>query len=170
MVPAEDPKVEHIGTKQCLVDWLYNESMFFKSNGRSLDGVLQYLLNWFGKSKPYCSLDINPILQSNKSSNFTNIRKISPNFYEHSPKRFILGNLEGSICHYEESSLLIKNILLKPKYSQICNQRIYKCAIWLTYSFFLITNSLKLTTLYVDCIAFCLSSTNKKEVNGYKGI
>ena len=45
MVPAEDPKVEHIGTKQCVVDWLYIESMFFKSSGRSLDGVLRYLLN-----------------------------------------------------------------------------------------------------------------------------
>ena len=74
MVPAEDPKVEHIGTKQCVVDWLYIESMFFKSSGRSLDGVLRYLLNWFGNSKSYCSLDINPILQSNKSSSFTNIQ------------------------------------------------------------------------------------------------
>ena len=45
MVPAEDPKVEHIGTKQCVVDWLYIESMFFKSSGRSLDGMLRYVLN-----------------------------------------------------------------------------------------------------------------------------
>ena len=45
MVPAEDLKVQHIGTKQCVVDWLYIESMFFKSSGRSLDGVLRYLVN-----------------------------------------------------------------------------------------------------------------------------